>query len=553
MKKYWRAFTTFVLVVCLIFITNLFAHSQEVTTSDSKIDGVPVVIDGKTLFVIQARVGSFSPEERAKTITNRLDTIAQDNSLSVDSIKTEKRQEAKTTDIILGNRVIITLTEDDAKAARKTEKELADEYQQKIKTSIKQYRKSRQPRTLLFGAIYTLIATIALLIILKIVNKTFPRIYNQLDAWRETYIPALRFQNFEILPANQITNIFIAITRVIRWTIILTLLYIYVPLVLSFFPWTKPLGENIFSYFFVALRFVGEKILAYLPNLFVIALIIFIAHYTIRFFKLVFNEINRRTIAFPGFYPEWAEPTYKLIVFLIVALAAVIAFPYLPGSNSPAFRGVSLFLGILFSLGSTAAVANIVGGIILIYTRAFQIGDRVKIGDAIGDIIEKTLLVTRIRTIKNVVITVPNSTVLSSNVINFSDTIRDINTTPLILHTTITLGYDLPWRKVYETLINAALATQHILPEPAPFVLQTSLDDFYVSYELNAYTDKPTIMARIYSELHQNIQDKCNEVGIEIMSPHYSALRDGNQNTIPEDYLPEDYTAPGFRWQSLDK
>ena len=328
---------------------------------------------------------------------------------------------------------------------------------------------------------------------------------------------------------------------------------IYFPLVFSFFPWTKQLGENLFNYLFAAFDNVLTEFFNYLPNLFVISVIIIITYYIIRFAKLIFMEIERGDISFPGFYREWAQPSYKLCLFLILALAVVVAFPYLPGSGSPAFRGVSIFLGLLLSLGSTAAVANIVGGVILIYTRAFEVGDRVQIGDAVGNIVERTLLVTRIRTPKNVVVTMPNSAVLSSNVVNFSAALRDPETPPLILHTTITLGYDVPWRKVHQVLIEGALATEYILKEPAPFILQTSLDDFYVSYELNAYTDHPLMMPKIYSQLHQNLQDKCNEADIEILSPHYSAIRDGNLITIPANYLPKDYTAPSFRIHPLNQ
>ncbi|MDF5717699.1 MAG: mechanosensitive ion channel family protein [Rhizonema sp. NSF051] len=239
------------------------------------------------------------------------------------------------------------------------------------------------------------------------------------------------------------------------------------------------------------------------------------------------------------------------MLFFIIALALVVALPFLPGFGSPAFQGISVFLGVLLSLGSSAAVANIVAGIILIYTRAFRVGDRIKINDAIGDIVEKSLFVTQIRTTKNVVITIPNGTVLTSQILNYSALAEDPNHY-LILHTTVTLGYDLPWRKVHQVLINAALATPHILAEPVPFILQTSLGDFYVNYEINGYTNQPKSMARIYSELHQNIQDKCNEADIEILSPHYSAIRDGNQITIPENYLHKDYKAPGFRVSPLD-
>lgn len=292
---------------------------------------------------------------------------------------------------------------------------------------------------------------------------------------------------------------------------------LYFTLILSFFPWTKRLGSAIVANLLATIVSFWEGFLSYLPNLVIVVFIAVVTYYILRFTKLLFVQLGRDQ-AFPWFYPEWAEPTHRLMTVLIIALAAVVAFPYLPCAKSPAFQGVSLFLGLLISLGSSSAIANMVAGVILIYTRAFKQGDRIKVGDAIGDVLEKTLLVTQLRTIKNVVITIPNSTVLNSQVINYSALAK--SETPLILHTTVTLGYDVPWRKVHETLIAAAYATQHILQNPAPFILQTSLDDFYVSYELNAYTNQPAIMAKIYSELHQNIQDQCNEVGIEILSPH---------------------------------
>jgi small-conductance mechanosensitive channel len=223
-------------------------------------------------------------------------------------------------------------------------------------------------------------------------------------------------------------------------------------------------------------------------------------------------------------------------------------FPYLPGAGSDAFKGVSLFVGVLFSLGSSGAVGNIVAGVVLTYTNAFRVGDRVQIGETVGDVVERTMLVTRVRTIKNVDITIPNGTVLASQVINFTTQAADRG---LILHSTVTIGYDVPWRQVHELLIAAAGATENVLAEPAPFVLQTSLDDFYVSYQINAYTELPAVMAQTYSLLHQNIQDRFNEAGVEIMSPHYGALRDGNQATIPADHLAKGYRAPTFRLEQV--
>ena len=221
--------------------------------------------------------------------------------------------------------------------------------------------------------------------------------------------------------------------------------------------------------------------------------------------------------------------------------------PFLPGFKSPAFQGVSIVVSALLTLGAANAVSNIIGGFIVVYTRSFQIGDMIKIGDLVGIVLEKDVLVTRICTPKNVVITIPNSTILGSNIINYSTFAKDLgDSTGLVLHTTITLGYDIPWQKVHNVLIEAAQITPQIASNPAPFVLQTSLNDFNVSYELNAYTDSPEQSPVIYSDLHKNIQDKCNEASIKIMSPSFLALRDGNHITIPENYLADDYETPSF-------
>jgi len=216
---------------------------------------------------------------------------------------------------------------------------------------------------------------------------------------------------------------------------------------------------------------------------------------------------------------------------MIIAFTLVAAFPYIPGSSSPVFKGLSIFVGFLLSLGSTSLVSNIVAGIVLTYTRGLRIGDRVQIADSTGDVIERTALVTRIRTIKNVIISIPNNIVLQNQIINYSAEAAERG---LILHTSVTIGYDVPWRLVTDLMIGSALKTINILAKPEPFVLKTSLDDFYITYELNAYTDEPGLMAGTYSELHQNILDQFNKEGVEIMSPSYFAVRDGQGVTIPQ-------------------
>jgi small-conductance mechanosensitive channel len=560
-RRIWQALLTFSLVLFLTLTPSVSGVAQNPTAAelettqeqaqvaaaaDNKIDGYPVVLDGQTLFLIRRGVGSFSAEQRANAIAARLEKIAQDDSIPIDNLKIISDSEEGVTYLTLDKEIILTITPQDARSYRSPREELAKQAFQTIKVALEQYRKDRSPAQLLQSLIYTALSTLALVVIVFSIVRLSGRIFPRFRNWIESRIPGLRIQNFEIVSSYRISVLCLRIMQLIRLFIFLIIIYIYVSFVLSLFPWTRTFSESILNYLFQALELIFNGIASYLPNIFILALIIVITYYLLRAISPFFTAIESGNLVIPGFYPDWAEPTYKLLLILITALAAVVAFPYLPGFDSPAFRGISVFLGILFSLGSTSAVANVVGGVILIYTRAFQIGDRIQVGDIVGDVIEKTLLATRILTVTNKIITIPNASLLSSNVINFSAASRELKRY-LILQTTITLGYDLPWRKVHETLIQAALATGRILKDPAPFVLQTSLDDFYISYQLNAYTDQPNLMVRIYSELHQNIQDKCNEVGIEIMSPHYAAMRDGNQSTIPENYLPQDYTAPGFR------
>ena len=306
--------------------------------------------------------------------------------------------------------------------------------------------------------------------------------------------------------------------RVVFLLVVIMALYAYLYLGLSLFPRTQAYAVTLLEYVLVPLNTVGKAALVHIPNLFFILVLILVIRYVLRLIRLFFNEIERGAVTFKGFYPEWAQPTYRIRRWLIVAFAAVVAFPYIPGSDSPAFKGISIFIGVLFSLGSSSALANLVAGMSLTYRRAFRIGDRVKIAEVVGDVVAMRLQVTHIRTIKNEEITIPNSTIVNSSVVNFSALTREKG---LILHTTVTIGYDTPWRQVYAMLLLAAERTPGVLREPPPFVLQLSLDDFFVTYELNVYTDRPQEMAALYSALHENIQDAFNEYGVQIMSPHY--------------------------------
>ncbi len=514
-------------------------------TPQAEPDRAPVRLRGRTLFFVQERILSFTPEDRARAIAERLERLYKDPLSSVEAVTLEEGE--STTDLVIGDRVIMSVTERDARAAGRSRQELAAEYAGVIDRTLQELHRQYSLTSLMLGALYTLLTLAALAVLLFLFSKLFPRIYARLDSWRDRRIPSLRIQKLTLASSSRLTDLLIWLAKAVRVAATVIVLYISLPLVLGFFPWTRGYAVIVYRFISTPVGAVTRGFVAYLPNLFFIAVILFVTYYLIKFTKLIFNEIGKGTISLPGFYRGWARPTFKIVRFLIIAFTAIAIFPYLPGAGSDAFKGVSLFLGVLFSLGSTGAIANIVAGVVLTYTRAFEIGDRVKISDTVGDVMDRTLLATYVRTTKNVDITVPNAMVLGSHIINYSTSAQ----TGLILHTSVTIGYDVPWKQVHELLLAAARATENVEEDPAPYVLQTSLDDFYVSYELNAYTDKPRMMAKIYSDLHQNIQDMFNEAGVEIMSPHFSAVRDGHQVNIPQQYLPKDYAAPGFRFTPL--
>ncbi len=263
----------------------------------------------------------------------------------------------------------------------------------------------------------------------------------------------------------------------------------------------------------------------------------------ISFARFFFDSLRDQTIRFADFDPDWAEPSYKLSRFVIIAFALMVALPYLPGWESPAFKQVGLVLGVLVSLGSSGVVSNVMAGAVLTYTNAFKMGDRITIGECTGDVVQKSLFVTKVRTVKNEVVSVPNASILSSNVINFSTMSAQGR---LIVHSTVTIGYEEPYEKIDKILLEAAARCSGVLKEPAPFVLQTSLDDYYVSYEVNAFTNQANNLQQVYSELHKHIQDTFNEAKVEIMSPAYTCLRDGNDIAIPVSYRGEGYKSPSF-------
>jgi small-conductance mechanosensitive channel len=378
------------------------------------------------------------------------------------------------------------------------------------------------------------IAAIAFLLALIYgINRLFRVIYKKIHSLAGDKIKGLSFKNYQFLTPKYTASLIVGGFKIVRLLILLIVFYFWLPLLFSIFHWTKDISDTLIGYTLNLLKSLASSFIDYLPSLLFITVVVIIVSYINKIINFFAQEISNERLKIDGFYKEWAKPTSVIVKLIIYVFALVFVFPYLPGSDSPAFQGVSIFVGVLLSLGSTGFVANAVSGLMIIYMRPFVIGDVVKIGDNMGTVVSKGMLVTRLNTPKNEEVSVPNKMVVEGQIVNYSSEEKGVG---IFMHTTVTLGYDVSWRKVHETMIEAANRTTEIIDDPKPFVLQTALNDFSVAYELNAYTKNPSKMAVTYSELHQNLQDCLNEAGIEILSPHYRVNRSSNETTIPKEY-----------------
>lgn len=494
--------------------------------------GVPVVLEKDTLFYIYAKLGPFTPSVRAESISKKLLKLCTDNTFDSANITLFKGEDSY--DIIYQDLFILSITARDAFWLDKTPQAVAQAYQKNIVKSILDYKERNSLKQTLTRFGLLVLVLLIFFFGIKYLNKAFTVINRFLLLKSGKYINRVRIKNYDFLSQEQGENILRFLLKIFKWVSIAFLIYIALPIVFSIFPSTKGIAGELFGYILNPLKTFGLAIINFLPNLFAITVIFFISRFFIRFLKFLMGEIENGKLVITGFYPDWAKPTFNILRIIVYAFSFIIIFPYLPGSDSPVFQGVSVFLGLLISLGSSSAIANLIAGLVITYMRPFKIGDRVKIGETSGDVLEKTMLVTRIRTIKNEDVSIPNASILSGSTINYSSSSKNLG---LILNSTVTIGYDVPWRDVHNILITAAKKTEFVAENPEPFVLQTSLDDFYVSYQVNAYTEFASISAKIYSNLHANIQDGFNEAGIEILSPHYRAGRDGSPMVIPPDYI----------------
>lgn len=504
--------------------------------------GIPVVADGDTLFYLYTKRGGYTPQQRAQMTGSAIEELGRRFNLRPDSVSVDHSDIVS--DLMYGNKVLLSLTDQDALWEGVSRDSLANERRQNVVDKLHEMKAEHGIWRMAKRILYFVLVIVGQYFLFRLTNWLFRKLKVRILRLKDTKIKPVSIQGYELLDAQKQANLLVFLASVGRYILMGLQLLFTVPLIFIIFPQTEGLAYRLLGYIWNPIRGIFVGIIDYIPKLFTIIVIWYAVKYLVRFVLYLAREVEGGRLKINGFYPDWAMPTFHIIRFLLYAFMIAMIYPYLPGSNSGVFQGISVFVGLIVSLGSSTVIGNIIAGLVITYMRPFKIGDRIQLNDTTGNIIEKTPLVTRIRTPKNEVVTVPNSFVMSSHTVNYSTSAREYG---LIIHSEVSIGYDIPWRKVNELLIDAALNTPGVVDDPRPFVLETSLSDWYPVYQVNAYIKEADKMPQIYSNLHQNIQDKFNEAGIEIMSPHYMDMRDGNETTIPKDDLrntsPTDKTA----------
>lgn len=494
--------------------------------------GVPVVVEGDTLFYLYTKRGGYTPLQRAEMIDAAIMQLGKRFTLHPDSVYIESSDIV--TDLMYGNKVIASFTDQDGLWEGRSREQLATDKRKIVVQKLKELKEEHSLWQLGKRILYFVLVLAGQYLLFWLTGWLFRKLKVRIQKLKDTRLKPISIQNYELLDTQRQVNLLIFLSNLLRYVIMLLQLLITVPLLFAIFPQTKGLAYQIFSYIWNPIKNILVGIVDYIPSLFAILIICFAVKYLVRLVHYLSREVEAGRLKFGGFYPDWAMPTYHIIRFLLYAFMIAMIYPYLPGAKNGVFQGISVFVGLIISLGSSTVIGNVIAGLVITYMRPFKLGDRIQLNDTTGNVIEKTPLVTRIKTPKNEVVTIPNSFIMSSHTVNYSASAREYG---LIIHSEVTIGYDVPWRQVHQLLIEAALNTPGVIDDPRPFVLETSLSDWYPVYQINAYIREADKLAQIYSDLHQNIQDRFNEAGIEIMSPHYMAMRDGNESTIPKDDL----------------
>ena len=501
-------------------------NEKEIEKLRNKMRGRPIVFEKDTLYYLYTSYGPYDIDTRVKYVEEKLKELYNDPYFVADSIKIKPAGDYLS--VMYNDKTITRISMVDALWENSSQTELAQRYANIIKNTIVKYKEQNSLKSVLIRLAELLLVLFIAFILVWAINRLFDFLKKITLNSEHRFLTSIRIRNYDFIKKPGIVKALVKLLAILRIVFLLFLLITIIPLIFDIFSSTQYLSKIIVQWISEPIKNVGIAIIGYLPHLFYIVIIAVITRYVLKILRFFALEIERGILKIKGFHPEWAHTTYVLARMMLWVLALVIMFPHLPGSDSDAFKGISVFLGVLISLGSSSAISNAIAGIVISYMRPFQVGDWIKSGEIIGAVIEKNALVTRLKTINNEDITIPNSAILSGATMNFTSIGKEIG---LALNVQVKVRYDYSDNLVEELLIEAALKTNGISPKPHPYIFQISLSELNAVYELNAYTFHPENMYFIKSDLTKNIQSTFRQANIEIFSTQYIEIRTPFSNT----------------------
>ena len=474
-----------------------------------------VMIHNRPIVIFYASLFGKSPEERMNLCEERIKKILSGKDLG----KVTSKQIAMGTVISIGENDAFLITSEDASPAfGQSKTEIVDRAVKNLTLAVEEVMEMRSPRHLIMAAVYTFLATILYAAILWGLGRSSRWMEARAEKLEKRWAGNVEIKGVSIL--EYLTQITHFLLRGATWAVVLFATYSWLVFSLKRFAYTRPWGEHLGGYLSGTLETIVVGILKALPSLFTVLVIIVCTRIITRLVKRLFKAVEEHRVKFMVLDPEVARPTSRIIIVMLWLFALIMAYPYLPGSGTAAFKGVSLFAGLIASLGTTSIVNQAAGGLVLMYSKAFRAGDFIKVGEIEGVVTNLGMLSTKIRTARKEEVSIPNAVLVGNTTTNYT---RLAGGNGVMIHTSVTIGYTTPWRKVQSLLLTAAGKTRELASEPNPYVRQVNLSDYYVEYLLVAAVTKAEIRSEALSALHGNIQDVFNENGEQIMSPHYVA------------------------------
>jgi small-conductance mechanosensitive channel len=505
-------------------------HAPPETLAFAPAASVPVLLGGREVYRVRVGRGGLDPAGRAAAIRARLDRAVSDRRLAADSVRLIP--DAAGIQVRLGSEFLWLIMPGDL-AGRDSQSVVAEleRLPAAIREGIERERAARRPARLLVSAAIAFGLTLLALGLARLLLMGSRRWRQWLTLKVAKHLPAIRLGAFEVLSKAQVGALVTGILARVDVVVGLVLTYGYLATLFSLFPWTQGWSALLLTFAWGQTLTILRGLMSGLPGVFAIVVVFLVFRWLAALAGRFFDAIAGGTLVLGGFHPELALPSKRLVRILLWVIAVMVAYPYIPGSGTKAVQGVSILFGVMLSLGSTGFVGNMIAGILLTYSRSFRTGDRVRIADQEGDVVSLGFFATKLRSIRNEEVTIPNGQVANAPIVNYTRLAEDPG---LVLHTEVTIGYDVEWRKVHALLIEAALRVDGVQQHPPPQVFQRSLNDSHVSYELTCTTHQSHPQLRLYSDLHAEIQDAFSRAGVEILSPSYHAVRDANAAVLPE-------------------